>query len=296
MGNGKLEKALLRKDDLDIEIFPPIGSDTDDKTKFQSMKVHIAKDFEHVPNESEKEKLAQEYREIANDYFLKTYDLIRLHTRQFLSGNPMLNATEQVIVTIKDEKGNQLFERMYATFYLRPEDENEFALDQSIWNKVVDYLVNGKAPEVYYSLLLDAKYHASAGKIREAIINIAVAIEQFTMEDLGRNKREEDYDEKIRNMDFTGFFVKAVLEAKNKSIKEYRKEDYHRLKYLFASRNNIAHGRGCYFNVGESEGKFANQILGPLKIESKGRVEIDRKMCIDFANYMFALLDWIKSD
>jgi len=189
LGNDKLEKAIVKQGDLDIEIFPPFGSDADDKTKFQSIKVRIAKDFDRVPNESEKEKLAQEYLEIANNYFLRTYDLMRVHTRQFLSGNPMLNATEQVTVMINDENEKQLFKHMYATLYLRPIDKNEFVLDQSIWKKVVDYIVNGREAEIYYSLLLDAKYHAFAGRIREAIINIAVAIEQFTVEDLGRNKK-----------------------------------------------------------------------------------------------------------
>ena len=169
MSNDKLEKALVKQGDLDIEIFPPFGSDADDETKFQSMKVCISKDFDYIPSSSEKEELAREYLEIANNYFLRTYDLMRVHTRQFLSGNPKLKAIEQVIVTINDEKKNQLFERMYATVYLRPEDENEFALDQSIWNKVVDYLVNGREAEVYFSLLLDAKYHAFTSRIRKQL-------------------------------------------------------------------------------------------------------------------------------
>jgi len=111
-------------------------------------------------------------------------------------------------------------------------------------------------------------------------------------------KEEEKYDEEIENMEFTEFFIRAVLKSKNKSIEVYRKEDYHRLKYLFVARNNIAHGRGCYFNIGKDEEKFIKKrkILESLNVDSSGRVEVDRKMCIDFANHMFALLDWIKSD
>jgi len=293
--NDKLEKVLLTKGDLVIEIFPPVGSDKDNLSTPQFIKVCISKGFDAVPDSLV--EIAKEYSKLATNYFVRTLDLIRLHTRQFLLGNSKLNGIEQYSVSINNNRGDKLYRRDTVAVAIRSIDINEFSLNRVSWSKVYEYLVGDKEAELYLLLLLDAKYLAFARRHREAIIIITSAIEQFTIEYLDHDKYEHaKHSKEIAHMEFSEFFTKAVSEARGKSIKTERKDDYHRLKYLFAARNNITHGKGCWFRVGNGEINLVKRITVALEIDCNGKIWIDTKMCLAFADYMFAFIDWIKAD
>lgn len=286
LGSDDLEKITFKKDRLSIEISPPLQLKTAEETQ-QFITVCIINDFEVIPELFD--KIYHDYLEIAENYFLRTYNLIRFHTRQHGLGNPKSNNMKQNLFSVKNDKGVQLYNMNNVIAYMTPIDNNEYDLNKNIWIKVIEYLINDKEPEIYYLLLLDAKYHAFSGRTREAIIMLAVGIEQFTVEYLKRDKYEE-----AKEIEFCEFFNNAVSEFKGKSLKESRKDDYHRLKYLFQIRNKISHGQGCFFKIGKDEKNLVERLFGQFKIEDDGKVEINKYNVRHLVDHMIALVDWIQ--
>ena len=220
LAEDSLEKAVLKENNRFIEISPPCSYVKSDLTQAQFVEVCIIQDADL--NTTTFDEISSVCSGIAEQYFLKTRELIRLHTRQYDLGTPKSNGMKQNAVSIYDDKGKQLYFMNNISLSLRPEDKNIYSLDRETWNKIVEYLINDREPEIYLLLLLDGKYYASAGQVHEAIIMLAVGIEQFTVEYLKRDKHQEKSE-----MEFVDFFNDAVAKTKGESLKKDRQDDYY---------------------------------------------------------------------
>jgi len=67
----------------------------------------------------------------------------------------------------------------------------------------------------------------------------------------------------------------------------------YRLKYLFAVRNNIAHGKGCFFKVGKDEQAIVKRVLGSLKVGESNEIEVNQYIARALADHIITLIDWI---
>jgi hypothetical protein len=288
LASENLDTAVLNERERRIEISPPRSYVKSDQSEAQAIEICIIEDVDLQTMTLE--EINNAYSTIAESYFLKTRELVRLHTRRYNLGYPQLGTMKQDASSIYDTEGRQLYFMNNIAIGLVPVDKHIYPLDSGIWRKVVEYLVNGREPDLYLLLLMDGKYYAVAGRVREAIIMLAVGIEQFTVDYLNRDKYEEEKDE----VKFADFFDEVVAKAKGRSLKKERNDDYHRVNYLFAIRNNIAHGKGCYFKIGKNEKAVMKRVLGSYEISESDKVEINQYMARALSDHVIALIDWIK--
>jgi len=270
--NKTFSPVEIEEDGFQIKIYCP---SLDPNNKQQLVKIQISKSFESIPDDLSGK--TEGIDKLSQKYFLITKDLIRLHTRQFLFDKPQINAIKQISVTIRNQKEDLLSERATVTAYIREEDSSELTLNQNIWYKINEYIKYEIEPESYFLILLNAKYNAFLGNFREAILLSCVAIEEFAISELDCDKKAKVG---YRNFGFVDFFYEMVNKITKKDLKEKENSYYHLLTILFEARNNIAHGKGCYFKTSCQNYRIIAKNLKTLDIEPNKVINFDAKACL----------------
>lgn len=279
-----LAPITIEEDGFCIEIFwPSSGHDS----KQQLLKIQISKKLKVI--QEELNERTEGVNKLSEKYYQITKDLIRLHTKQFLFDKPEINAIGTKSVKIKNSQ-DTLYERNFITVRMRKIDANELTLNQSNWLKISEYIKNGIEPETYLLILLNAKYNALLGNFREAILLTCVAIEEFTINELSCNIKT---DPRYKYSKFVDFFYQMSKSITQKDIKTKKNNYYHFLNILFEARNNIAHGRGCYFMPCHRNHRIIQRDLKTLKIKPEKKVLFDKIACLTLVDKTYDLLEWI---
>jgi len=279
-----LNPIKIEENGFEIKIYyPSSGHDS----KQQLLKIQISKNINII--QEELNERTEGVNKLSEKYFQITKDLIRLNTKQFLFDKPVINAIGTESVKIKNSQ-NTLYERNFIKIRMREVDKNELILDQNNWLKISEYIKNRIEPETYLLILLNAKYNALLGNFRETILLACVAIEEFSINELDCDIKS---DPQYKNLKFVDFFYQMTKEITKKDFKTKEHDYYHFLDILFEARNNIAHGRGCFFTPSHPNWRIISRRLKTLNVKPDQKTPFDKLACLTLIDKIFNLLEWI---
>ena len=111
--------------------------------------------------------------------------------------------------------------------------------------RLVAYVAEEQAADLFDELLSNAQSAALSGRIPRATMELALAVEVFVKRSFfgGDPVAYAAFDvlEKARSVSVADLISKAATQAFQASFEEERKQDFDRIKLLFQARNSVAH-------------------------------------------------------
>jgi hypothetical protein len=170
---------------------------------------------------------------------------IRVLTRQWWIGQPPTLISERITFPInptgeplQSAYGNSGPVMMYG---------DEEALTVKHWTRAMDHLADGCEPPAADVLLLDARFHASAGLLRRAILDAAVACEEALVSEAARvwsrSAPEVEFrpGRVFRGTDLTTRLDEDLKRLSGISLKEQNPDLFERISLLWRTRHACAH-------------------------------------------------------